>query len=308
MFALTACAPALPPPVATVHPTIVSLNPCTDAILAEVADPAQIRALSAWSRDPASSSMDVARARRFAATTGTVEEIAALRPDVVVSGTFTAPATRAALARLGIPLVELPIAPSVSDSESQVRQLARLAGQPQRGEALVARIESALAAAAPPSGPTISAVVWQAGGIVPGKATLITDLLRRTGFASLSAARGLGQADYLPLERMLADPPQVILAAGEGPSGEDRMLAHPALAALPRTRRVPLAPALLWCGGPTIIRAAARLAEVRRGFTPPPTPFSEEEGAQELQGRLPLLFRGGGRRVVAAQPLRAPAT
>jgi iron complex transport system substrate-binding protein len=63
---------------------------------------------------------------------------------------------------------------------------------------------------------------------------------------------------------MLADPPQVILAAGEGQSGEDRMLSHPALAALPGTVRVPFAPAMLWCGGPTIIRAAARLAEVRR--------------------------------------------
>ena len=212
--------------------------------------------------------MDVARARRFAATTGTVEEIAALRPDVVVSGTFTPPATRAALARLGIALVEVPIAPDVAASEAQVRQLARLAGQPQRGEALVGMIEAALAAAAPPPQnpvrPPVSAVVWQAGGIVPGKGTLITDLLRRTGFTSLSAARGLGQADYLPLERMLADPPQVILAAGEGPSGEDRMLAHPALAALPGTHRVAYAPSLLWCGGPTIIRAATRLAEVRR--------------------------------------------
>ena len=93
--------------------------------------------------------MDAARARRFAATTGTVEEIAALRPDVVVSGTFTAPATRAALARLGIPLVEVPIAPTVAESEAQIRHLARLAGQPQRGDALIARIESALAAAAP---------------------------------------------------------------------------------------------------------------------------------------------------------------
>ena len=66
------------------------------AVVAEVAAPDQILALSAYSRDPASSSMDVALARRFPAVTGTIEEIVALRPAVVVSGNFTPPAMRAA--------------------------------------------------------------------------------------------------------------------------------------------------------------------------------------------------------------------
>ncbi len=263
---LAACAQPSPPAPANVHPTIVSLNPCTDAILAEVAEPGQILALSSYSRDPLASSMDLRVARRFAATSGTVEEIAALRPDVVVSGTFVSPATRAALARLGLPLVEIPIAASVSESVRQVRHLAELAGRPAKGEALVRQIEQALAAAAAPSGRRVTAIVWQSGGIVPGENTLIADLLRKTGFANLSAARGMGQADLLPLEQMLADPPQVILAAGDGPSGENRMLQHPALASVPETRRERLDPALLWCGGPTIVRAAARLGEIRGRF------------------------------------------
>lgn len=259
LLSLGACAPAAAPgqPAAS---GVASINPCTDAILAEVAAPEQIAAFSSYSSDPATSSMDVALARRFPATSGTVEELLALRPALVIGGTFTPPATRAALRRLGIPLVELPIAGTVEDSEAQIRQIAALVHQSARGEALVRRIEQALAAAAPPPGrPPVSAIVWQSGGIVPGEGTLIADLLRRTGFASLSAARGLGQADHLPLERMLADPPQVILAAGK-----DRLLSHPALAALSGTRRETLDPALLWCGGPTIARAAARLAQVRR--------------------------------------------
>jgi hypothetical protein len=56
---------------------IVSFNPCTDAILAEVADPAQIAALSTWSSDPVQSSMDVRIARRFPATDGAWEEVVA---------------------------------------------------------------------------------------------------------------------------------------------------------------------------------------------------------------------------------------
>jgi iron complex transport system substrate-binding protein len=157
------------------------------------------------------------------------------------------------MARLGLKLEEVPIASTVEQSIAQVRQLASLSGHPERGEALVRRIEVALAAARPIDKRVVPAVVWQSGGIVPGEGALITDLLRRTGFAS-------------PLEQMLADPPRVILATSRDHSGEDRMLAHPALRSLKETRREPLDPSLLWCGGPTIPLAVARLAEVRRAL------------------------------------------
>jgi iron complex transport system substrate-binding protein len=74
------------------------------------------------------------------------------------------------------------------------------------------------------------------------------------------------QADFMPLEKMLADPPEVILAAGDSHAEEDRLLSHPALGSLNGTRRARLDPALLWCGGPTIIRAAQRLAQVRESL------------------------------------------
>lgn len=264
-LALGACASAPAREAASPLPRIVSLNPCTDAILAEVADPEQVLALSSYSHDPASSSMDVALARRFRAVGGTVEEVAALRPDVVLSGSYMTPATRGALERLGARLELLPIAATVADSRAQVRQIAALAGHPARGEALVARIDAALAAARPTSGQPIPALVWQSGGMVPGPDTLIADLLSRTGFTNAAAARGLGQADLLPLEQVLADPPRLILAAGNRHGNEDRLLRHPALDALAgKTARARLDGSLLWCGGPTIIRAAARLAEVRR--------------------------------------------
>ena len=286
---LAACAPANAP--ATRGPTIVSLNPCTDAILAEVADPAQLLAISAYSQDPASSSMDLAKARSMRAVSGTVEEVAALRPQVVVASTFEAPATAAALKRLGFRLEQFGLAATVEDSLAQVRALARIAGHPERGEALVARIESSLAAARPTGAP-IPAIVWQSGGIVPGQGTLITDLLNRTGFVNAAAQRGLRQADTLPLEAMLIAPPRVILAAGNRHSEEDRLLRHPALAALKHTRRERLDPLLLWCGGPSIPRPVARLAQVRRGLSPDkPLPFRGGVGVGSVVHRYAAANR-----------------
>lgn len=262
---LAACGPGGTQRAAGGHPTIVSLNPCADAVLVEVADPAQILALSHYSRDPRASSMDLATGRRLPMTGGTVEEVLALRPDVVIAGTFLPPATRSAFDRLGIRVVSFAIEHDVPQSLAQLRGLARLAGHPQRGERLAARITQALAAAAPPAGELpVPAVMWQSGGIVPGKDALVSDLMRRTGFASHSADMGLRQADHLPLERLLADPPRLILTAGSAGDGEDRMLAHPALDALQGVRRARFAPQLLYCGGPTIIRAAERLAQLRR--------------------------------------------
>jgi len=257
---------------------VISLNPCSDAVLAEVADPAQLLAISSYSQDPASSSMDVATARRFRATSGSVEELLQLKPDLVIGSSFTSPATVSAMDRLGLRLERFGIAQTVAESEAQVRAIAALVGHPERGEALVARIEAALARNRAPAGQPVPALVWQGGGIVPGANTLIADLLGRTGYADAAAAQGLHQADVLPLEQVLMHPPRVIFAAGNGPGNEDRMLAHPALARLDGTRRVAFDPSLLWCGGPTIIRAADRLGEVRRSLsagstTPQPPPL-----------------------------------
>jgi iron complex transport system substrate-binding protein len=136
-----------------------------------------------------------------------------------------------------------------------VRQLAALAGHPERGERLVAEIGAALAETRRAG--AIPALLWQEGGLVPGDGTLAAELLAHTGFASHSAARGMGQGSYLPLEEVLSEPPQVILS-----SGRERAQAHPALRSLD-ARRETLDSALLYCGGPTIPRLARRLAEVR---------------------------------------------
>ena len=252
-------------PAAVAHPRIVSLNLCADEILAEVAAPGQLLALSHYSHDPRISSMTRAQARLFRTTDGTVEEIVALAPDVVVGDRFTPPATRAALTRLGMRFAETPIASDVAGSVAQVRALARLAGRRAAGEALIARIERGLAAASPPSGfARRSVLVWQGGGLVAGDESLIAELLSRSGFRPAAATRGLGQGAILPLEAMIADPPQVVLTTGDARAEGDRALRHPALERLRGVSRAELDTRLLFCGGPTIPRTAARLAQIRR--------------------------------------------
>lgn len=241
------------------YPKIVSLNPCADAILAEVTAQGQLLAVSHYSHDPAATSMDLVTARSFPATGGSVEEVLALDPDVVVGSTFMAPATVKAFEQLGVRVETLGIASSVAESAAQVRKLANLAGQPGKGQALIDRMDAALAATAHDGAPVVT-VLWQDGGIVPGEGTLVTALMEHTGLTSHSAARGMKQADYLSLERLLADPPELLLVAGN-----ERAQVHPALSRLEDMRTRRLASSLLYCGGPSVIRAVERLKEIKVG-------------------------------------------
>ncbi|WP_168604701.1 ABC transporter substrate-binding protein [Novosphingobium sp. SG707] len=261
-----ACAPAAP----RVQPSrIISLNPCTDALLVELADRDQIGALSSYSRDPAQSSMDVAQALRFPFTRGTMEEVISAQPSLVVSGSFTPAATRAAYARMGLRLEEFSMAPTVEESEAQIRRMAALLGHPDRGEAMIARIDRAMRdATLPPGAKPLPALIWHGGGLVVGGETLVSDLLRRTGFTPFAAIRGMGQSQFLPLERMVVDPPRVLLVIGHGDAdgGREgrRVLGHPVLTQLRAMQRFDFDAGLEYCGGPTIIRAAQRLAQIRR--------------------------------------------
>lgn len=260
---LSACAPA------TRHdqkdaPVIVSLNPCTDAILAEIA-PGHLAAISHYSHDPAGSSMPPDLAARFPAVSGNAEEVAARRPDIVVAAMFLPPATEQALQRMGIRVVKTGSIANVDDAIAQVRDMASLAGEAEAGERLVQRIEASLTIQDPVD--PVPALVWQSGGLVPGEGVLISDLLTRAGFTNWSAGRGLGQGAILPLEQVLADPPPLIIAAGKG-GEENRKLRHLALNALHDTRRADFDPGLLYCGGPTIPLAMARLAEIRAEVAP----------------------------------------
>ena len=104
----------------------------------------------------------------------------------------------------------------------------------------------------------IATLLWQPGEIVAGEATLVAEMLRAHGFASHAATLGYGQADFVPLETVLARPPELLLVAGD--SAGQR---HPLLARLETTRVEPLPPRLLFCGGPTVVSLGQRLAAVR---------------------------------------------
>jgi iron complex transport system substrate-binding protein len=237
----------------------MSLNPCIDAILVEVAAPSQIVSISHYSHDPRASSIPPMVARRFRANAATAEEVIAARPDLVLLGAHVAPATQAAIRSAGVRVAQFGVPASIAESRAQVRQVAGAVGQAARGEALVARIDAALAGArAAPGAAPVPALIRMGGGLVPGAGTLADELLGLAGFRNMSARYGLASWDVLPLERLLADPPRVLLTERAARASGLPVPVH-------GLRVADLPERLLHCAGPNLIEAAGRLAAIRRG-------------------------------------------
>jgi len=246
------------------------MNPCVDAVLMEIADPAQIAAISHYSQDPRATSIPLDRALRYPAVSGSAEDVVGAAPDLVIAGPHVSIQTIAALRRLGIPLMQLPVPESVAENKAQISEIAVRIGRSRAGAALNARIDAAMAASGWSAAP-IDALIWQGSGLVPGTDTLADELMAHTGFRNMSGEMGLRKWDILPLEGLLTHPPDVLLAGradmGAGSGDGNRMLTHPALVKAGKRINIAQYPSnLLHCGGPVIIRSLERLAAVRRAW------------------------------------------
>jgi iron complex transport system substrate-binding protein len=248
---------------------IVSINLCADELLLALADPGQIAALSPYATDPTLSFL-AGQAATFRHDAADAETVVDLHPDLVLAGRFTKRATREMLARLGYRLELLDAARSIEDSVGQIREVAALVGHPERGEALVGEIQAAEASARDAIGTAQpSAAVYQRRGYVTGAETLTAELLGIVGFSDAGGRLAGKTGGFVPLEKLVASPPDYLVVASAAPSAQDQgsaLLAHPALAALyPPGRRVVLPERLTVCGGPSLPAALTHLAgEARR--------------------------------------------
>ena len=253
---------------------IVSTNPCADAILVRLVAPDRIAAISHYSHDPSATSLPLEVARRYRSTAGTAEEVIALKPGLVLADSFAPAATLAAYRRAGLRVVVLDSPVTVAASIVQIRQVAAAAGERGKGEAMAEEIKRALSstpsllgegdrhaqrdgggAGRPAKRP--STLFYISGDLASGSGNLLDDLITRAGFRNAAADYGLRYSGTIPVEMLVARPPDVVISTGEGRSAALRRRLLPAVreAAFPR--------ALINCGGPGIPPALARLRAIR---------------------------------------------
>ncbi|WP_291295142.1 ABC transporter substrate-binding protein [Elioraea sp.] len=250
--ALATAAPAKEPPG-----RVVSLNLCADQFLVLLLPPARIAALSPLATDRTLSAV-ADRARDIPQVRPSAEAVLPLAPDLAIAGPWGGAGAAAALARRGVPVLRLELAEDFAAIAGQLRRVGEAVGESARAEAIVAEMDHALAIlpARAPSPPT--ALVWQARGFAPGTGTLADAVLRAAGYANAAPFSGYG---FVPLERLLADPPALLVTSPRGgpPSLATTLTHHPAIAKS-GIARAEVEPAWLACGSPYTVRAASILA------------------------------------------------
>lgn len=232
---------------------IVSMNVCVDQYLMVLADPGQIRALSRFARDPAMS-FYADKAKTLPQSRSTVEEVLALRPDMVFASPYRSKAAFAPLERQGVPILEVGAANTFEEVIGQIRLVAAAVGHPERGETLIAQMRRDLAEVERRPKARGVAAYYQRRGYLTGAGTLVDEMMTRAGLTNLATRMGLGDLARLPLERIVKAAPDFLVLEADAAAQADNgaaMLFHPALdRAVPPKRRLVIPQSVTVCGGP----------------------------------------------------------
>ena len=214
LLLLMACLPALG--MAGPAQRVVSLDLCTDWMLARYADPAKIAGLSPLNRQYPVPWLDSS----WPVHDGTLEQILQLKPDLVITGEYNAFLTRARLKTLGMRVEILPLPKTLLDVTAYEKRLLGLLGLPVASASIAPP-------AAKPAAPRKRLLLLGANGIGTGQATFENGVMEHAGWTNYLQDEGYIRLD---LERIATDPPDAILwAAPTSQALANRFADHPVL-------------------------------------------------------------------------------
>ena len=230
---------------------VMSLSMCTDDLLLELRPPERVASVTYYSRDPSNSYL-WPQAAKVRINAGTIEEVLAEKPDLVLAGTYTTPTSRALLKKLHLPLLEVAPAANFDDVRVVTRRVAHALDVDAKGEALSAQMDATLkelAASRPAQ--VIRVAAWGEGGSIPGKGTMFDAILTAAGGTNIAAANDNLAYTSFDLEQLVMAHPDVLAYASnitDTPGLNTDLAQHPLILKLYAGRRVTYPSALYSCG------------------------------------------------------------
>ena len=256
---------------------VMSLNVCSDQLVLALADPQAITSVTWLSRDPEGSYMWRA-AVRVPINHGSAEEVVRDRPDLVIAGSYTTPATRALLAKLHYRLLVLEPATIFEDIRRDTGAVASALGETERGRTLIAHMDATLARLAADKGPALRVAAWDGAGFSAASGSLYDAILKAAGARNVTSQTQAPGGSTPEVEKLIATAPQLLVAgapAFEKPDRQSDVAHHPLVRRFwsDRTLIVPLS--AYTCGTPFSADAALSLrdhmrAKLARARTPLP--------------------------------------
>ena len=247
------------------------------------AEPSQILALSPQSRDPSLSAF-VEEAAAWPASTGRMEDILKLAPDLLIISAYSSATMRALIESFGIQVIVLDAAQNYAAARQEILELGELIGRATQAQAYLTQLDHQLArvqrqteaqieketqtdTAIDKTRPPIRYLNYQRRGLTIGMGHIIDDIITLAGGVNLG--RQIGKSiGPMNLETVIRMQPDFLITESEEQKPIDRgseILTHPALTVFfPAEKQIFLPTQLLVCAGATTPQAVAHIkAEVK---------------------------------------------
>lgn len=203
---LAGCQPRAPLPE---RRGVASIDYCADQMVLGLLPREQIRAVSFEADSDASFSAP--RAKGIARIRPQLEDIARLRPAVVVRSYGGAARLDRQLEKMGIRVVQLGFPNNFAETRADLLRVGTELGAVRRAQRLASDLEQQLAAAqhsAPANTPSVLYVT--PGDVTTGPGSMVAEIVAAAGYTTYRKQPGWGT---LPLEALVRRPPDVVMRA-----------------------------------------------------------------------------------------------
>lgn len=208
--------------------------------------PSRIAAVGEHTVNPLYSNVSGLAQRIALKVRGEAEEIIRARPDLVVASAFTQPELVQQIRQAGITVALVDPQDSLDDLENNVRLLAYVYGETDKGERLIAEVRRRLKSItdvtsrkSPAERPRV--LFWSGWNYTPGSGTNVDLLIRLAGAINVAAETGIDGWKQLGIETIAALRPDYIVVHSDlGPelrNVREELLKHPGLVEVPAIKQ-----------------------------------------------------------------------
>ncbi|WP_369751935.1 ABC transporter substrate-binding protein [Anaerovibrio sp. RM50] len=205
---------------------ILTMSMCTDEIMLGLVEPGRMVAVNNLLDDPSSSNMvELGKKVPTKITYPSVEEIAALQPDLVIEPDWGDLSRVAALRDLGIPVVVCKGPKNLQDIKETITLLSQAAGEPERGNILLKKMDEKLAeisqkVAEIPQSERKSVLLISLMKDYGGAGCAFDEACQLAGVVNGAAAAGIQNGQIMTKEKMVAINPDFLFLPSYNNHGE----------------------------------------------------------------------------------------
>jgi iron complex transport system substrate-binding protein len=208
----------------------------------------------------------VEQAAQYRVNHGQAEQIFAMQPGLVLAGAYSDPYTIGLLRRLGVEVVQFPMELDFDDIRANILKMGDILGREDAARQMVAQFDADLTALGTIAATRPTALLHYANNYTSGDKSLAHRILLEAGFANATTEAGITVAGSVPLEKLVLLMPDLVISgqAYPGASRAEEVLDHPALRRLQAKQSGATLTDAEWvCGTPFVLRAVARLVDIR---------------------------------------------